>query len=350
MATATGANRNQGSIAAALQKLLGGLILLMVGFSLLLWNELRIVQRYQRDMQVYLEVRSTPADTLRGSLHGELVHTAGRLQTPDTLTDPVFGLSAQAVRLRREVEIYDGERFQPADAPGVPRGHQPITPWSATAATVNLGSFALSQELVREMDFFQRTLPRQLQLPEGAQIRGDHVFIGEDPDRPQDSDMRIFFELLPETEVSVIALQDQTRLTGQWRDADGYHFYLVREGVHDVSDLLPPPAFRPSILEWLFRVLGLILTIPGCHLLLMTARSLSGSQPMTAAILGRNFPFRAAGVTAVFFAGPGLALPWMFVHPYRSAAIILLAMILLAAYGVTVVLSLRSQSSGLTSS
>ena len=343
MATPPGTSASHVSHTSALQGLLAGLFLFVSGFTVLLWNEVRIVERYRHEMQIFLKVRPIASDTLRESYHGHLVQTSGQLQTPDVLTDPVFGFSSHAVRLRRRVEVHDGDAFQPADAPLAPIGHMPIGPWSAIAATVNLGSFSLSPALVREMDFFQPVHPRQLQLPEGARVHGDHIFIGENPEQPQTADMRIFYEVLPESDVSVVAQLENTRLTDQWRDAQGRPVFFVKNGIHDLDTMLQRPTFHVLLHEWFFRLLGALLVWSGCHVFLNTARSLTGAQKRVAIALGRELPLRASGVAAVLFGSISLALPWLFLRPFWASALILLALLLLVAYGFAVLLALRSQ-------
>ena len=84
-----------------------GLVLIIAGTALLWWNEgdfvgtgdaLREAQSLTRELG--------DISKLDPSKNGQLVHGVGPVATNDTLNDPVFGVSINAIRLERTVEFY----------------------------------------------------------------------------------------------------------------------------------------------------------------------------------------------------------------------------------------------------
>jgi len=84
-----------------------GLVMIIAGTWLLWWNEGNFVGTGDalREAQAVTVELGDPTQ-LDNSKNGRLVHAAGPVETQDTLTDPVFGLSIKAIRLERSVEFY----------------------------------------------------------------------------------------------------------------------------------------------------------------------------------------------------------------------------------------------------
>ena len=88
--------------------ILFGLILFVVSFPLLFWNEGRTVHRARalaEGESACVESGETP-DIL---LDGKLVHLTAEAVSDETLADDLFGVSVPGIRLRREVEMYQWE-------------------------------------------------------------------------------------------------------------------------------------------------------------------------------------------------------------------------------------------------
>ena len=83
-----------------------GLLLFFVAFPLLWWNEGRAVQTYKSLKEGAGVVVPAAAERVDAAHEGKLVHVSGRATTAEILEDPTFKISAAALRLRREVEMY----------------------------------------------------------------------------------------------------------------------------------------------------------------------------------------------------------------------------------------------------
>jgi hypothetical protein len=90
----------------SIKQVLVGLLLFVVSFPVLWWNEGRAVQTYKSLKEGAGAVVSVPADRVDAANESRLVHVGGKAVTTVTLTDPAFNVRATALRLERKVEIY----------------------------------------------------------------------------------------------------------------------------------------------------------------------------------------------------------------------------------------------------
>lgn len=84
-----------------------GLILIVVGTALLWWNEGNFVQTGDALTEAQGVTQELgDISMLNTSMNGQLVHATGDAKTEDILTDPILGVSVNAIRLERTVEFY----------------------------------------------------------------------------------------------------------------------------------------------------------------------------------------------------------------------------------------------------
>lgn len=102
-------------IGGAIKGIIFGFILFIIAFPLLFWNEGRAVKTYKSLKEGSGAVISVLADQVDPNNEGKLVHLSGRASTEETLTDPVFGVSENALRLRRKVEMYQWQEHSESE-------------------------------------------------------------------------------------------------------------------------------------------------------------------------------------------------------------------------------------------
>lgn len=93
-------------LGGAIKGIFIGLIMVIAAFPLLFWNEGRAVKTAKSLDEGRGAVVETKSETVDAAKEGKLVHTSGRAKTSETLTDPVFIVKANAITLRRKVEMY----------------------------------------------------------------------------------------------------------------------------------------------------------------------------------------------------------------------------------------------------
>jgi hypothetical protein len=93
-------------LAESIKGVLVGLVLFVLAIPLLWWNEGRAVQTFKSLTEGAGAVVSVQADKVDAANEGKLVHMSGKATTTATVTDPLFGVSANALRLERKAEMY----------------------------------------------------------------------------------------------------------------------------------------------------------------------------------------------------------------------------------------------------
>lgn len=226
---------------------------------------------------------SVSPDALDPRNDGKLVHVVARLAGTEKLTDPDCGVAVDALKLRRRVwmrqweqgslrsksklsrtdeqgkttwktssETYDytevwsetlidSHAFHNAghDNPTV----QKIAGRTASAATISLGVFALSPELLDQIDNFQTVPATDANLAAlaeplraEAKLADGEIYLGDNPRKPAIGDVKVRLEMAPAATVSVIARQTGRTLS-PYPVGSGGTIARLRVGTRSVQDL-----------------------------------------------------------------------------------------------------------------
>lgn len=194
-------------------------------------------------------VLSVPADTVNPANEGKLVHVSGPAATDAKISDPDFGFALVAIRLERDVRMYQWREVRGASktekklggkketrteynyekvwagepvASGrfkVPAGHQnpgnfPYADKTFAASDVRVGAFRLPPEFISRINRFEplrfKSLPPDFpaNLKSRAHVLDGDVFIGRNPRQPEVGDLRISWRRVkPPVPVSLVARQ-----------------------------------------------------------------------------------------------------------------------------------------------
>ncbi|XP_062977459.1 transmembrane protein 43 [Elgaria multicarinata webbii] len=234
-----------------------GLATFALSFYILFTNEGRALKTASSlDEGLSLVV---PLDNIQNVLQEnerKLVHLSGALRTSKLLYDPSYGLSIRAVKLKRNVEMYqwveheeskeyeeDGEKkretkysyntewkSEVVNSRNFDReiGHKnpsamAVESFTAVAPDVQVGKFFLSKGLIEKIDNFKQMSLSKLEDPHADIIRyGDYFFHSENPRRPEVGDLRVSFfyaglsgdssHLGPADTVTIVARQQGDQL------------------------------------------------------------------------------------------------------------------------------------------
>lgn len=278
-APATQSQRMRGQ----LLRFIPGALLFLGGLSLLSWNEGQAVRRDRARHQLRRGVVEADADAVNPANEGEWVLIQGILTSPTALRDPIFGLPTTALRLRRRVELRQwagpehsdqeiwADRLLPdVEIQGELRRNPDRFPFDSqqeNAGILNLGSFQPDPRFVQVLNHWEPLTPRQPELPPGVRHAGTYLFAGQDPAAPQVGDARIFFELLPEQTVTVVARQQGNRLLAGIGET-GQPLFLLRPGEQSLRNMIPPVPLEVEPLHWTARLLAVLLLYGSLQLLL----------------------------------------------------------------------------------
>lgn len=366
-------------IGGAFTGVLIGLVIVLISFPLLFWNEGRAVKTYKTLKEGGGAVVTVLANAVDSGKEGKLVHLTGKADTQATLTDPVFEVSANALHLRRNVEMYQWkEQSHSETRKKFGGGTETVTeysyskewsrslvksanfknesghynpdsmPYSAlekTADNVTLEAFVLSPSLVGKISNFKaieitNETPLPIALQDTAQVHDSGFYIGENPASPQVGDMRVTFQVAKPTQVSIIAKQTGSSFEPYLTTVGGT-IELLQVGDHSAVAMIEQAQADNTVLTWLIRIGGIILMIVGFNFIFKPLSVLADVLPIAGTIVGAG-----TGIIA-FLLGTVLsvvtiAIAWIVYRP-------LLGIILLAvAIGLVVLIKKKLKYAKLT--
>ncbi len=344
-------------LASSLKGILVGLVLFFASFWLLAWNEGRAVARYQDIHEMRDSAVSTPSSVLDATAEGRLVHTSGLAETNETLRDPEFAVEANALKLRRSVEMFqwaeqkssrtrkkigggtetvteftyvtgwedrviDSSRFHDT------AGHLnpdsiPYEGWSAQASAPTLGAFSLAPPLVRVLNHFEPVPLRDPKLPEGGRIHGDRIYVGGRPDSPAVGDVRISFESVPPGMLSVVARQSNGVLV-PWINSRGREDFRVQQGEHSLQSMMDQAKRENQVVTLLLRLAGWFLMTIGLASVFKPLSVLGDVVPLVGSLIGGGIGI-AAGLLSAALSLATIAIAWIVVRPLVGVPLLLLA-------------------------
>jgi hypothetical protein len=336
-----------------------GLILFVAAFPLLFWNEGRAVKRYKTLKEGGGAVVSVAADSVDPANEGRLVHLTGKAETDDVLTDAAFGVTANAVKLRRTVEMYQWEQNEQSETkkkigggtetvtsytyaktwsdhaissadfkkPGHENpGAMPYESEEWVAANVTLGAFSLSRSLVGRISGYE-PLPLQGDYPLPAEIGGrarvhnSGLYLGKDPFSPQIGDVRVSFQLVKPTQVSIVSRQVGDTFE-PYTASTGGTLELLQLGTRTAEAMFQSAHASNRMLTWLLRVLGFILMLAGLNMIFRPLSVLADVIPFLGTVVGAGTGL-IAFLIATGFSAVTIGVAWIVYRPLLG--IVLLA-------------------------
>jgi hypothetical protein len=352
-------------IGGAFKGILVGLVLFLIAFPLLFWNEGRAVKRYKTLKEGGSAVVSVAADSVSPDHAGKLVHVTGKAETEATLTDSTFGISANALKLKRVVDMYQWEETaksetkkelgggtetvktytykkvwseEPIQSSDFKEsaGHQnpdsfPFESAEQVAGAITLGAFTLSPSLVDMIDNYE-ALPVEsgASLPEAltntARLSEAGFFIGTNPAAPQVGDVRVRFKVARPSEISVIAKQAGNTFEPYGTKAGGT-IELLQMGNQSAEAMIQQAQASNKLLAWILRLVGFFLMLIGLNLMLKPLSVLADVLPILGTLVSAGTGVLSFLVSACLSLIT-MAIAWIFYRPLLGIILIAIAVVL----------------------
>jgi len=356
-----------GRIGKSIKGIIFGVILFVVAFPVLFWNEGRAVKRYTDLQEGRAAVVETQPDRVDPSLDGELVHMTGEAQTDETLSDPQFGVSVeQGIQLRRSVEMYqwkehkdtrkekelggsektvttydyrkvwsddviDSNKFHSKgrDTHQNP-GAMPIQSQTQRAKLVTVGAYKLSPELIGQVDNFETIVPGEGAAEEVSagvdkpvQVSGDAFYFGTSPGSPSIGDLRVTFSAARPTTVSFIAGQDGESFTA-WTTSRGRTVEQRLEvGSMSADEMFSMMEAENALLTWILRGVGWAMMFFGITLVLKPLSVIADVLPILGDIVGFGSAI-VAFLIATSLSLITISVAWVAYRPLIGVPLLLL--------------------------
>lgn len=349
-------------IGESIKSVLIGLILFIASFPLLFWNEGRAVRTARSLEEGAGAVVSVSANAVSPGNEGRLVHVTGPVATGGPVADGELGIQADAVKLIRNVEMYQwieeeksetrkklggGEETvttyeykkawsaDPVDSSAFydPAGHEnpgdfPLPSATFVADPVRLGAFTLSAEQVDQLDE-ATSLPVDAaaaeSLPEGlsAQVANGGFYLGANPSSPVIGDVRISFQIVNPQQASVVAVQTGETFAAYQAEA-GDSILLVEEGPHTAAEMFQTAQEANTLLTWILRAAGFFAMFLGLGLVFRPLSVVGDVVPFIGSLLGVGIGLFAF-VTSLVLTFVTIAIAWIAVRPLLGISLLVLA-------------------------
>jgi hypothetical protein len=345
-------------LSSKVQSLLAGLLLLLGAFPTIAWIENRAVDAARFEEQRTSLAVSVPPDAVDSSHEGQLVHVVGELSTTETLTDPILKVGLVALKMERQVEMFqwvEHTHLETRATPGggtkservatysrqwsakpidsrrfVEKGYDNPTErflvdWRAEVASAKLGAFIVPRFLLEQ---FQALTPVELTAADFDRLspdlksrlkRHDGRFVSSaDPTQPQVGDLRIRLVAASPSPVTVLARQTGSSFEPYLPNAAGLA-PIGRLQVNEVpaNELLAGLQPDASKWTWWLRGVGLMLVWLGVVCVSGPVTTACTVTPYVNDIVlatGRLFPtYVAFLVWGITFSGHWFGLRPMFV-------------------------------------
>lgn len=348
----------------SIKSVLFGLVLFAASFFVLYWNEGRAVRTARSLTEGLGAVVSTPPETVDASKEGKLVHVTGAVKTNAPVADDELPVKSDGVKLVRNVEMYqwtekessesrkkigggtetvttynyqkewksgrvDSSAFKKSeghDNPATP----PYESKTFTADPVQVGAFTMSAEQVSKLTDSSE-LPIEASaaasLPDAVkaklQVKGGKFYTGQDPASPQLGDVRISYQQVKPSTVSLIAVQSGSTFAPYQAKA-GDTILLVEEGTHAAEEMFKVAQERNAVMTWILRGVGFFMMFLGIFLVFRPIAVFADVLPLFGTMLGAGIGvFSFLGAAALSFIT--IAVAWVVVRPVLGVSLLIVA-------------------------
>jgi len=343
-----------------------GVLLLILGIVLLFWNEGRAVKRTKTLKEGAGAVVSIAAAPLDPAHESHLVHFSGEATTAQTLADPEFGRQVRALKLVRDVEMYQWVEEEETEQKKKTGGGTETkttytydTEWSSdpvdsddfrhpeghtnppfefddrqwVAGTIEVGAFRLSEPFKSQL-----TRSEKIELTEEdlatvspalagrLLLAGGSFYLGESPDRPQVGDLRIHFRVVNPAVVTVVGQQQGNQLVSYQTQVGGT-ISLLEYGTLTAEVMFEKAQAANVLWTWLLRLGGFLLTFIGLAMILRPLSVVADVLPFVGNLVEKGTGL-IAFVAACLVSVVTIAVGWIFYRPLLGIGLLVVAVCL----------------------
>jgi len=339
-----------------------GIVIFLLAFPLLFWNEGNSVKQFKILSEGSGLVLSVPAETVNAQNEGKLVHSSGTAQTAQMLEDSIFKVSANAIKLKRSVEMFqwkeDTKKETTKQVGGSTKDkttysykkvwsdslinsssfkdatnkNPAVMPYKSdeiTAKDVKFGAFTLPPTLVSRINKYQPLViaPSQISSVPNAKVEAGGFYIGLSSANPQIGDMKVTFSQVPSQPVSLVSKQVGSSFEPYQTKAGGT-IELLQLGTVSAANMFKQAQESNVAMTWVFRVVGFLLMFGGMSLVLKPLSVLADVLPFLGNLVEKGTGF-IAFIIAVIFASLTVSISWILARPLLGLGLLAVSVVLI---------------------
>jgi hypothetical protein len=340
-----------------------GIIVVFISIILLFWNEGRAIKRAKTLEEGQSEVVSVSSDKVVSKNEGKFVHLYGKVKTSDKISDPDFGITENALGLKRNVSMYQwtesstsksekqlggGKKTtktynytkkwmkRPVDSARFkkPSGHQnpgsfPVSQFSTTAPNATLGAFKLNKGQIAGVASYRSYRLESIQGVKGslksrAKLNGGSVYVGADPMQPQIGDMKITFKMAPPSGDATVMAKQVGNSFEVYRTSSGNSLSFAKPGIHSADGIIGTEVSKNNMLTWILRGVGFFLMLIGFSNILGPLSVVADIIPFIGSLVGMATGLISFLVSACL-SSVVIALGWVAYRPVIGLSLLAVA-------------------------
>jgi hypothetical protein len=350
-----------GRIGKSFVGVLIGLALIIGSVVLLFWNEGRAVATAKSLREGAAAVIDVPSDNINSANESKLIHVTGDTAVTDSIADPLFNISEAALRLRRNIQVFEWkEKKESKKRDKVGGGSETTTTYSYekvwspdltkssgfkspddhrnpaklevpkkefVAKDATLGQFKLTAEIIAMIPGDETLAATDKQLANVSpdfdsqlKVEGDEFYLGADPANPEIGDEKISFTVLRPGTVSVVAAQTKHSFT-PYTTQNGREIELVEAGNVPAAQMFAHAQAANRTLTWILRAAGFAAMFFGGMLLLGPISALAHILPFLGSLVEMGFAIVAFFISAIL-SMLVIATAWMVYRPVLGVLLI----------------------------
>jgi hypothetical protein len=295
--------------------------------------------------------------------NGKLIQGSGTASTSDRISDSKFGINLSAIRLEREVEMYqneedvkeetkeklgggtetkktytyskkwsssliDSSNFKDPNAPKNPSS-MPYKSDSWVADNVKVGDYKISTGLISQIsadesiDYKSADVSIPSSISSSAKISNDEIYIGKDPSNPQIGDIRVSHKVARQQTVSILG-QYQNGIVGAFKTSRDTTIERLDKGTLSKEQMFAAAQSENTFKTWAIRIGGFAMMFIGLSLIFKPLSTLGAVIPFLGNLLGMGLGL-IAGLISFVLTLITIALAWVFYRPLLGIGLLLVA-------------------------
>ena len=356
----------------SIKGVLVGVLLFIAAIPVLWMNESNSVKVYQGLQEGKGEVVSLAEPKVDSSKEGKLVHLSGMATTTDTVTDPVLGISENAIRIIRKVQMYQWQEQSSSTTKEKVGGTKETTTtynynktWSSSvinssnfkksgynnpgtmeiqgaefnAQNVTVGDFSLPQGLISSItkgeavpitDDLVNALPYNLQGR--ARASGNEIYVGYNPSSPQIGDLKVSVEIVRPQQVSIVA-QQRGNTFEQYLTKQKTRIMMLNAGNVSAEMMFQQAEEANVMWTWIKRLIGFMMMFIGISMIFKPISTFGAVIPIVGSILSFGLGIFAF-VIALACALVIIAIAWIAARPILGIALLVVGVGAFVAFKV----------------
>ncbi len=346
-------------IGKAIGGVFAGGIMVLISFPVLFWNEGRAITTARSLTEGAAAVVTTDSASVDSAKEGKLVHMTGAATTSETLTDPSFAMSVNAIALSREVEMYQWKETSRSETVKKVGGgeetrttydyeetwssspinsksfqisgyNNPPMKWTSEtwrASDVKVGAYRLPSDLVTSISGEEQLEATEAQLKrmgsKQAKLAAGGIYVGYDPGTPEIGDVRVKFTAVKSGQaVSVLGQQAGSALQAYQTKA-GKAISRLDMGTKTSAEMFAAAQAENTALTWILRFVGWVLMFAGFAAIFKPLSVVADVLPFIGNIVGFAGAL-VAGLLSIALSFITISIGWIFYRPLIGIPLVLL--------------------------